>query len=558
MNFRNLLLVTILLFSQTLKAQVTRIQVINNCGDVSLQGADVYIDNQVVVDDLFFRTASNYFDIKAGTPVRINIADNLSTDTTTAFYSTTMTFNPNNKYVLVLNGVKSTSGYSPLTPFSMDVYNLGKEVASNMGVTDALFLNASTDGPTFDVRTGISTIADNLTYGTFDDTYFEMAASGTVHIRFTNDRGNITTHNFETDFSNIGMSGDAIVVMTSGFVNTANNNNGPSFGLWAASALGGPMQEILPSIQNERLARIQFIHNTADTGVGKVDVYLNNDKKVDTLDYHYASEYIDIFAGANLPLEISFPGQTSFYNTNVNIDSGKTYIAVIHGIKSDTNYKPLEPFKVSVFADAKEVAANSNNTEVLFMHGATDAPDIDVSEGSNTFVTNLAYGNFGTGYTSFPSASTDVYTVDSGSSSTLQGKYDAQYNIWGTTGLTATVLASGFVTPDSNSGGPVFGLWAATSNGGALYLLPGSSSINELKEHANKLNVWPNPANTIISFEKKSPTVDVYITDISGRVIASKLGYKNNSVNIAGLTSGQYFIIVLDNNDQHIAQFIKQ
>ncbi len=558
MNIRNLLIIAVLLFSQTVNAQNTRIQIINNCPEVALQGIDIYIDGQLVADDLFFRNATAYFDIQAGNLLRVNVVENTAVDTNSAFYSTNITLNANNKYVIIANGLKNTSGYSPATPFNLHVFNQAKEVSAQSGFSDVLFFNGATDGPVFDARTGINTIAKQLSFGSFDNDYFEIPATGTFNIRFTNNRGNITTHNFEGDFGNIGMQDQAVVLLTSGFVNTANNSNGAPFGLWAASPVGGALIEIQATTNREPLARIQFIHNSADTAVGKIDLLLNSNKTVDTLDYMYATKFMDINTGTNIPLQAAHPGQSPFSTTNVNIDSGKTYIAVVHGLSSDTNYKPLEPFKITVFNDAKEEAAVANNTEVVFMHGATDVPVANISEGTNTVAGSLAYGSFNSSYSAYPTSIPTVFKVDTGISNTILDNYLAQYNVWNATGKTAVILLSGFAVPDSNSGGPAFGLWAATSDGGALYQLPIFNSVSEVTKGANQLKVWPNPVTGTLAFEKTADKVDVFITDVMGRVIIQEKEYRNNSINVSSLSNGSYFIIVADKEKKLITNFIKQ
>ncbi|MEO8732979.1 MAG: T9SS type A sorting domain-containing protein [Flavobacteriales bacterium] len=42
----------------------------------------------------------------------------------------------------------------------------------------------------------------------------------------------------------MGLTGQAITVFASGFLNPMNNSNGPAFGLWVALASGGPLVEL--------------------------------------------------------------------------------------------------------------------------------------------------------------------------------------------------------------------------------------------------------------------------------------------------------------------------
>ena len=557
MNIRNLLLLIALFVTGTANAQITRVQVINNCPDLSIQAVDVYINGQLVVDDIFFRTASVFQDVQSGNQLRINVTDNTAMDTNSAFYSTNVTLNPNNKYIIVIKGMKSTTGYSPLEPLGLHVTSIAAENAVQGSNTDVLFYNGSTDGPTFSPRSGTTTMGNQLSFGQFGPAYYPVAGSGNINIRFTNGRGNQTTHNFEGDFSNFSLTGSASLLLTSGFVNTAANSNGDPFGLFASSPFGGPLQELTPTATKEKLARVQFIHNSADTGVGKVDVFLNSNKIIDTLNYHVASPYLDLFAGTNIPLTVAHPGQPAFLNSNLNLDSGKTYIVMLHGIKSDTNYKPRPAFKATVFSNAKEEAANATSTDVLVMHGSTDAPIIDINS-SSTLVTDLAYGSFGSGYTSFPSAGGSTYHVDTGTSNTPQGSYNVSYNLWNATGITATVVTSGFVEPDSNSKGQAFGLWAATADGGPMSVIPIMGSVAEFANKKASVKVWPNPANDLLSFEKKANKVNVAVVDILGRVLIKEQDYSKSTINISKLANGNYYLLVSSQGDLAVAKFTKQ
>ncbi len=42
----------------------------------------------------------------------------------------------------------------------------------------------------------------------------------------------------------MGLTGQAITVIASGFLNPMNNSDGPAFGLWVALATGGPLVEL--------------------------------------------------------------------------------------------------------------------------------------------------------------------------------------------------------------------------------------------------------------------------------------------------------------------------
>jgi hypothetical protein len=68
------------------------------------------------------------------------------------------------------NGTVSASGYTPLTPFSLDVYDGGRENPNVLGNTDVLVFHGSTDAPAVDVFESAvlnTTAVNDVSYGTY-------------------------------------------------------------------------------------------------------------------------------------------------------------------------------------------------------------------------------------------------------------------------------------------------------------------------------------------------------------------------------------------------------
>ena len=130
-----------------------------------------------MIDNFNFRTASSFIDAPAGEDFSVSIAPSNSMSSAEALVSYTYNLVEGETYILVAEGIISTTGYSPATAFSIEVYPMGRESASNEGNTDLLIHHGSTDAPTVDVvETGVGagTIVDNASYGDFTS-YLELS-----------------------------------------------------------------------------------------------------------------------------------------------------------------------------------------------------------------------------------------------------------------------------------------------------------------------------------------------------------------------------------------------
>ncbi len=556
MQLKHLLLSFLLLSTfSSVNAQVARVQVINNTGDMMLNAVDVYFDGLLLVDDLTFRTSTAFFDVSTSGTVEVGVALNTALTINDTFYSQTVSMMQNNIYIIVLNGIESPSGYSPATPFEAHVYSMGRESATNAANTDLLFMHGVTDLGTFDIRGNLDIYADNISYGMFSS-YNEIPTND-MKIRTTNTLGNEINEFYEAQLISWSMNNLAGVVCASGFDDPSSNSNGPNVGFFLASSLGGPMIQLQTTIPDP-YARMQFIHNSADTTVDTVDLYYMGEKVLDDFAYLTATPYLDVYGSTPAEIGIAPANSTSindtFYSTTLTFDSAKTYSVVAHGIESDTNYKPLVPFMVSSYNNAKEVASSGSVTEILAMHGSTDAPTVDIVEGTNTLFNNIFYGFFSNTYSSVNTQNYIFELTDAGGQPIEA--YEANLSTWGMQGKTGTLVTTGFIEPDSNSQGPAIALYMAMPEGGPLVLLPKVVSVNHVSKADNTITVWPNPASDILHIgDVMNGTASVY--DITGKLV-SYTTIQGNSINISSLPSGTYVIKVFDGKKKYHGKFIKQ
>ncbi|KAF5028115.1 hypothetical protein DSECCO2_662420 [anaerobic digester metagenome] len=201
---------------------------------------DVWLNDQLLLDDFAFRTASPFIDAPAGVDFDVVIQPANSTDTTNALARFTYNLTDGGKYILVANGIVSSSGYSPSQAFDIYVFDQAREEASQSTNTDVLVFHGSTDAPVVDVievLAGAGTIVDNLGYGEFAG-YLELPTAN-YQLNITDETGSTVVATFNAPLADLGLQGQALTLVASGFLDTAANSNGPEFGLFAVLPSGG-------------------------------------------------------------------------------------------------------------------------------------------------------------------------------------------------------------------------------------------------------------------------------------------------------------------------------
>lgn len=539
-------------------AQFARVEVIHNCADAAASTVDVYVNGSIFREDFAFRTTTGWINVPADIPLTIGIAPGSSSSAADVFANFPVTFSSANKYVVVASGIESPSGYNPSPAFNLEVYDMGRESALVATNTDVLVFHGSTDAPTVDVvetGAGAGTVIDDLSYAEFSG-YLPLPTANYV-IEVRDATGTTSVKSYDVPLQSLGLTGAAITVVASGFLNPSTNSDGEAFGLYASTGVEGALLP-LP----ESSARVEIIHNCADALAAEVDVYLNGGLAIDNFAFRTTTGFIDLPAGVELNIGIAPGNSTSAADViapfNVTLASGGTYVVVANGIVSPTGYSPSPAFDLHVFAAAREAASSMMNTDVLVFHGSTDAPTVDVVEigaGAGTVINDLAYADF-QGYLELP---TSDYILDirdeTGTESVFS--YSAPLATLGLSGAAVTVVASGFLDPNQNSDGEGFGLWASLGTEGALIPLPLYTVGVQDRDVNMSLNAYPNPANEQISIEFSSATnepITVSLIDVAGRSAATSAvngltgGRMRTSLDLNGVQSGIYTLRLQSNS----------
>jgi hypothetical protein len=533
-----------------MQAQFANVQVIHNCADAAADSVDVYINGTKALDNFAFRTATPYITVPAGIPITLAVAPKTSTSVAQAIYtSSVLTLSNGVNYVIVADGIVSTSGYAPIQPFDLKIYQPAQTSAA-AGTTNLLVHHGSTDAPVVDVVVpglNFATITNDIAYGTFNGAgYVSAPSAANANVQVRNQAGNTVVAEFIAPLSAIDQLG--VTIFASGFLNPANNSNGAAFGLFAALPNGTVVPLNSTPISS---ARLQIVHNSPDAIADSVDIYVNGSKLLDNFAFRTATPFIDVPANVALLIDVAPKTSTSafqsIFNSTVNLPANTKAIAVAQGIVSTSGYTPNIPFGIAAFTSGLEEGTNASNTDVLVIHGSSDAPavDVDANGTSPNLINNISYNGF-QGYASVPTADYTLNVKPAGSSA-IVASFTAPLATLALQNKALAVVASGFLNPATNSNGAAFGLFAVLPTGGPFIPLPVVSGLSDIKN--SNFNIYPNPVNVSNGLNIDSKTNEIInytITDLSGKNIAAakiNLQIGSNVINInSDLNKGMYIL----------------
>jgi len=253
---------------------------------------------------------------------------------------------------------------------------------------------------------------------------------------------------------------------------------------------------------NAQTARLQVIHNAADPAANQVDVYLNGSLALDNFAFRAATPFIDVAANVSINIGIAPPNSVSVDDTiknfQVTFRPNKRYIAVANGVLDPSQFAANPDNKsigFTIFSKdgIREQGTSNQQVDFVTVHGATDAPTVDVwarnvsnsqnsnvtnaslsiseeeiePEGSNFWgrrkvINNLTYSEI-YGYRKLRPAQYVLEVTPGNNGNIVVASFNA--NLTGLGGGAAVVFASGFLDPSANQNGAAFGLFAALPNG---------------------------------------------------------------------------------------------
>jgi len=539
------------------QAQSAYVQVIHNSADPAAAVVDVYVNDALALDNFAFRDATSFLELPAGVDINVTIAPPTSASVADGIATFTYNLATNTSYIAIANGVLSPDDFAANpsgeeTAFNMYVIaDVSREASADNKVHLNVF-HGSTDAPAVDIAARADTpiiLVPGAPYGASAslevdpaDYTIDIYAAGTSTVAAA----------FDAALS--GAGGASVTVLASGFLRVAENEFGSQFGLLAVFADG--TTAMLPS----KTSQVQVVHNAADPAAAVVDIYVNGALAIDDFAFRAATPFIELPAYLPHAVSVAPPTSASVDEALVTIPAalaeGVNYQAVANGVLDATAFA-VNPngvstgFQILVLPNARTAANNSGEVDFRVLHGATDAPAVDVrlTNGGAVLVPGAAYTDFSP-YINVPAGS---YTVDitlPGDPTAVVATYDV--DVTGLAGGSALLVASGFLSPADNQNGEAFGVLVVLADG-TSFLAPVSTSIEEgtstLPTQFELKGNYPNPFNPTTTIAYSVPTnseVRLAVFDMLGRQVATLVnGVQapgNYTVNFeaTNLSSGMY------------------
>ncbi|HAD13566.1 MAG TPA: hypothetical protein DCF33_14155, partial [Saprospirales bacterium] len=425
---------------------------------------DVYANDDLLIDNFVYRTATPFIDVPAGVDITLGIAPDNSTSAADAIATFDVNLVEGKTYIVTASGIVG----DPTTPFTLIINDAGQEAAANPANVDIAVLHGSTNAPAVDVDAVFvaDNVISNLAYGEFTG-YLGLAPGAyDFAVRAAGDPNVVAS--YRADLS--GLAGGAAWVFASGLL-----GGSPAFGLYAALPNGTVIA--LPATP---ITRVQVIHNSPDP---TVDVYAGNTLLLNDFAFRTATPFVDIPAGRPFNIGVA-PGNSNsvadvIASFPVNLSTNRSYTVIANGVVGN----PATPFTLEVADDALE-SASAGITAVSIFHGSPDAPAVDVDERlAGNLVSDLEFGEF----TPYLDLVSQEYYIDLRLAGTPQIVATYRADLSGLSGQAIRVFASGYLASS-----PGFGLFAALANG----------TVVELP--------FSPVARVQIIHNSPTPTVDVY------------------------------------------------
>ena len=226
---------------------IANVQVIHNSADPAAASVDIFINGELALEGVDFRTATSFIELPANTEIDIVISP-AGEGIEAGFEFEGNIFDADENYYVIATGVLDPDGFA-INPdgvdigFSLDVIS-GAMLEGDAESFTFLISHGSTDAPTVDVSArSVGMLAEGLEYLDVTEQYLEVPADTyTIDVLPAGDDTPVAS--FEADVS--ALSGSTGIVLASGFLTPVDNQDGEPFGLIVVLVDGTVV--VLPSV----------------------------------------------------------------------------------------------------------------------------------------------------------------------------------------------------------------------------------------------------------------------------------------------------------------------
>lgn len=353
--------------------EFAQVQLIQNIPNIEV---DVYIDDVLFADNVNYRSATSFLEIRANKPLSLEVKGAESTPSDPSILSfENIRFESLSSSLLVLGG--DGTERSPVDLFILK--NVLEQASAPEELALAFFHGGTDVDPLTFLGEQFEEIAPELNFGRFAD-YQSFAADDLVLAARESDSGQNLGF-FGADLS--AKKGQAGLVFTSGVV-----SDSQTFGMYVAFADG----TVVP-LAPRPYTRVQFVNNAPDT-LG-YQVLLGDRVFAENLSFQTATPYLNIPANTGTVLQASVPlpmgDSLIILQENFVFSDTLTYQLFLSGQLDNETY----PLTFAINDQAKEFSDLDFSLDVMVHNGVFSSGAQDwLLESGTPLAEALAYGTF--------------------------------------------------------------------------------------------------------------------------------------------------------------------
>jgi len=235
-------------FQEMLPAYVldsASVQLIHGIPDQAAAEVDIYLNNELWINNMPFRSATPFVNIPANRDIRLSVCPSNSVDTTGSYFDELLYLTTSN-FTMVLAGMAQPTNFTPPEPIRLSIRNNARKEAIDADEIDLLFYHAIPDGGTMDFRSMmpiVSNLANDVVFGTYNFGGYLEITPYDFSLNLTDATGTSIYNSYQFNALSENLSGKAIVMLATGFLNTDLNPGGSPASFWYSTPEGGMLIE---------------------------------------------------------------------------------------------------------------------------------------------------------------------------------------------------------------------------------------------------------------------------------------------------------------------------
>ena len=304
-------------------------------------------------------------------------------------------------------------------------------------------------------------------------------------------------------------------------------------------------------------ANIQIIHNSADTSLRLLDLYLNGEKIVSGFSFREATSFFSIKSDTLLQLDIArSPSKSSSDKIKTfpfEIEKGKNAVLLLQGIYDTLVYQPNPNGKsivlsLDILDNITLIPTNSNEIPTRIINGCTNLVETNLTaKDIAPLLINMTFRSSTPTDIIMPASEYHLLLLEAQTQHLVK---EFTVNLSAFSGEQLVLFFSGFENVQNNQNGKKLGLFGAKSNG-TIINFQNTSSVNETNDsqHKSSFIVSNLELNTNV-FKPNWEEIQIY--DLLGsQQLLFVNNFSNSNLNLNNFLPGVYVVFVKYKHAKH-------